>query len=73
MGKWMFGQYVLILGFEDICVMKYMYYNQKLVWSSILNKKVEENEYELKKTFLFEHWGEYKLYGNSKISIYLYC
>ena len=50
-----------------------MYYNQKLVWSSILNKKVQENEYELKKTFLFEHWGEYKLYGNSKISIYLYC
>ena len=73
MGKWMFGQYVLILGFEDICVMKYMYYNQKLVWSSILNKKVQENEYELKKTFLFEHWGEHKLYGNSKISIYLYC
>ena len=47
----MFGQYVLILGFEDICVMKYMYYNQKLVCSSILNKKEDK----LKKTFLFEH------------------
>ena len=51
----MFGQYVLIVGFEDICVMKDMYHNQKLVWSSILNKKVQENEDELKKTFLFEH------------------
>ena len=71
----MFGQYVLIVGFEDICVMKDMYHNQKLVWSSILNKKVQENEDELKKTFLFEHGVSinYKLYGNSKISIYLYC